>query len=524
MIKKSKKFLNSIWFRLKKALKKELYQLFSNFYIRLIFIPPSNRIIYCSIKTIKDLDDFKLKEYNLAKDKGHLANKIIKNLNINNLNIIHKLSWLIAYSKYEHFTITKFIKILESKNFSAQFLREITIFIPTPFAHYGDYERYEKLLLWGKNTLDKKLKRKKGLYNESSYFTAIGHMWLLVYLLKAIETKIIDLNQVSIELAVNKKSIRNYEYFKLLFEKCKATKIKLNYYQSSYLELEPDMELWPTSFSKSYLFSRHIVGITNKYWESQNKSPLIFPNKMQLEIGEKILKRNYNNLPKNFVGIHLRIRKDNFSLRNTSKEIAEFAIKKVLSLGFECILIGTKISLNDYLRNSIYDFKDQDNLYDTTKLSLSKYERECLQLYIWSKSKFFIGSQSGGTMPPIGFGVPTIWLDVHPIVHYRSPSNNDHIIPKRIFYKKENKFLSLKEIFNEKHSCAQAEEHQYILKNGYEVFSCKEEQVSKSIKDMRDRITSNKKLYDHNLDNIGLSKKLKNLANEKFSYGGEYYF
>ena len=107
------------------------------------------------------------------------------------------------------------------------------------------------------------------------------------------------------------------------------------------------MELWPTSFSKSYSFARHIVGITNKYWESQNKAPFIFPNKIQQEIGEKILKKNYNKLPNNFVGIHLRIRNDDFSLRNTSKEIADFAIKKVLSLGFECILIGTKISLVD---------------------------------------------------------------------------------------------------------------------------------------------------------------------------------
>ena len=113
--------------------------------------------------------------------------------------------------------------------------------------------------------------------------------------------------------------------------------------------------------------------------------------------------------------------------------------------------------------------------------------------------------------------------DVHPIVHYRSPSNNDHILPKRIFYKKENKFLNLSEIFNEKHSCAQAEDHQYILKNGYEVLSCEKEQVSKSIEDMIDRITSNKKL-DDNLDNIGFTKKFKNLPHEKFSFGGKYYF
>ena len=78
-------------------------------------------------------------------------------------------------------------------------------------------------------------------------------MWLLVYLLKAIETNIIDLNKVDIELAINKKSIVNFEYFKLLFEKCKETKIKFKYYQSSYLELEPDMELWPTSFQNLFI-------------------------------------------------------------------------------------------------------------------------------------------------------------------------------------------------------------------------------------------------------------------------------
>ena len=41
---------------------------------------------------------------------------------------------------------------------------------------------------------------------------------------------------------------------------------------------------------------------------------------------------------------------------------------------------------------------------------------------------------------------------------------------------------------------------------------------------MSDRINSNKKHDDDNPDNSGLTKKNKNLAYEKFSYGGKYYF
>ena len=51
------------------------------------------------------------------------------------------------------------------------------------------------------------------------FFTSIGHMTLLVPLLKAIDLKIINKTYTNINFAITKTPISNLEYSKLLIEK-----------------------------------------------------------------------------------------------------------------------------------------------------------------------------------------------------------------------------------------------------------------------------------------------------------------
>ena len=74
---------------------------------------------------------------------------------------------------------------------------------------------------------------------------------------------------------------------------------------------------------------------------------------------------------------------------------------------------------------------------------LLELRNELMQLYIWSRASFFVGNLSGGTIPPSLFGTPIVWIDAHPTVHRRPASQQDTIIPKRIFDLKKQKFLSL---------------------------------------------------------------------------------
>ena len=60
----------------------------------------------------------------------------------------------------------------------------------------------------------------------------------------------------------------------------------------------------------------------------------------------------------------------------------------------------------------------------------------------------------------------------------------DHILRKRIFYVKENRFLNHQEIFEDRHIAAQSENPDFVKSKGYEVMSCDLDKLNKSISDM----------------------------------------
>ena len=87
-------------------------------------------------------------------------------------------------------TFMVLVKNLDQENLNLQELKDLFFFLPSPFAMYGDYERFEKIHKYLKKRIDILLNRKAGIHKESAYLTAIGHMCHFVYLLKAIEYRI----------------------------------------------------------------------------------------------------------------------------------------------------------------------------------------------------------------------------------------------------------------------------------------------------------------------------------------------
>ena len=176
----------------------------------------------------------------------------------------------------------------------------------------------------------------------------------------------------------------------------------------------------------------------------------------------------------------------------------------------------------------IYNLDSSSNIFDTTGLKLTTYERECMQIFVWSRARFFIGSLSGGTFPPTTFGTPIIWLDIHPQTHIRMPSKYDHIIPKRIFFEKENRFLDFKELFEERHISSQSENAEYVKQKGYKILGCDKNKIKKSIENMiletgvernLDSINDSERLLYSN----ALKKMLNNGQYTKFEFGGRYF-
>ena len=170
-------------------------------------------------------------------------------------------------------------------------------------------------------------------------------------------------------------------------------------------------------------------------------------------------------------------------LRNPSTHIFQKAIDYINKKGGTAILVGSK-------SNQIYN--SLNCVIDTTKLTLSQYERECLGIYLWSKSKFFVGSLSGGTFPPTTFGVPTIWLDMYPTSCLRPPNKEDICLPKKVFYEHENRYLSFNEANSERHYYSQSENETIAKENGYRIESVSYELVEEVIEYMISKTIFNK--------------------------------
>ena len=97
-------------------------------------------------------------------------------MNIKEKNIIRKLSFLISYSRYKHCSLDLLINKLDQLNLNLQELK-ICFFFPSPFAIYGDYERFEKIHNYLKNRIDTFLNRKAefiGISLSDSYRTYVS--------------------------------------------------------------------------------------------------------------------------------------------------------------------------------------------------------------------------------------------------------------------------------------------------------------------------------------------------------------
>lgn len=508
---------------------RKLKLIFSNLIIRIPFLEYSQKIKFISLDTLKRLDDSDVKKFGMANDKGDLARKLIRDKRINDNFMLSKLSFLISYDRYKNFTIFDLKDFLKEREPSIEDLKSFQNIFVSPFAEYGDFERAEEILLWTRKELDKKMNRKIGIYNESSFFTSIGHMTLLVNLLKAVDLKIIDKENTDLNFVITSTPVSNLEYSKLLLDKCYERGLIINEKPDcTFLDLEPNLELWPTSCTNNYSLRAQIEGLVEGCWEIENGKKFMLPTKKHLEIASKLFLENYGEIPQNFVGMHFRVANDKKTLRNTERSTVIYVIDYLRKKGLKSILVGTKSSKKFHFKESIYNLEDSTNLIDTTKLNLSRYERECIQLFVWSRSRFFVGSLSGGTMPPRVFGVPTIYVDMHPQTHLRMSTRFDHTIPKRIFFMEENRFLSHEELFEEKHIAAQSENIEFVKSKGYKVFSCDLNKLNQSLSDMitytNGSIKSQEwKLSDQKSYINSLQKILEKGEFLKFEYGSKTY-
>lgn len=421
------------------------------------------------IKRIKNhqllmLDNCQFQRYKLSNDFEDFVSKIyfiVKNDKLE-IYILEKFFFLLNFSNRRNFYL-RFVKdYITNVYLDFNNLPNLFPFMVTPFILVGDYKMADKIIFILRKKKDKFYGRYLKLYGERTYLTAIGHLCLFAYYLKARDINFLGYDESS--FLYDKEKISNNLFFELILSKAKKLNVTIRSTNKSYDYLsneDHEMELWPCKEQKKYLFAREMQGIVEEKWREIMGRDNFFevPENVILKAKEIINNKNFNS-EKWFVGIHLRTSNDDRKLRNANLENIFQICNQIENEGGAIIFTGT---------NNFMNFNNKKNIIFINELNITKKENEILQLYVWFKAAFFIGNQSGGTHPPSLFGTPTIWVDVHPTVQARPPSKLDVVIPKRVFNLKNKKYLTFNEANSYEHYRCQTESEFLANFSGYDI-------------------------------------------------------
>lgn len=109
-----------------------------------------------------------------------------------------------------------------------------------------------------------------------------------------------------------------------------------------------------------------------------------------------------------------------------------------------------------------------------------------LDIYLLAKCRFFIGSNSGITVVPMIFRRPIAWTNCIPLDFFWSWSQYDLVIPKRLKLRKEDHFLTFREILHSEIGRF-LETHQYG-ESGIEIVENTPEEIKDLVTEMDERL------------------------------------
>ena len=334
--------------------------------------------------------------------------------------------------------------------------------------HYsGNFGVAEEIEISTKSQIDCLLNREAGLLNETAHFSAIGHIALLEYLTKAIRLRIISADRVSIIFGCY--PVANAPYAQLWMGKLKELGVSVS---EDPPELsEPNLELWPTY--DGYAVGRLRYGFVEQEWDRVSGKPSLELPSDARETAVKALLGTSFDPARWFVGLHLRSgQQPDRELRNSKMSSYREAIESINEAGGQVVLVGD------------FHGSPKGDAIDLRRQNFSIKEKQSLHLFVWALSRFFIGNLSGGTFPPRTFGTQTLWVDVHPVAHFRPPHPKDMFVPKLVFSKSTMRILSLAEMYSSEHSSSQTESPKFAWGNGYKIRDSEGGEIRDAVNDM----------------------------------------
>ena len=174
----------------------------------------------------------------------------------------------------------------------------------------------------------------------------------------------------------------------------------------------------------------------NSLWEKRGYSPLLQVSDEIESRGRKVLRRWGLDEDTWFVGLHVRDGQHSRRRQLPNADISTYlpAIRRIIELGGAVIRMGNP---------NMPALPQMQGLVDYAH---SVERVDWMDVFLWGKSKFFIGTNSGGSDVPQVFGVPVIKSNFSHIGQsFYSPQS--FMVPKLFRNKFSGQLLTLSEIF-----------------------------------------------------------------------------
>lgn len=174
----------------------------------------------------------------------------------------------------------------------------------------------------------------------------------------------------------------------------------------------------------------------NFLWEKQGNFPLLQVSGDIEARGRKVLRRWGLDENTWFVGLHVREGQHSPRRRLPNADIFTYlpAIRRIIDLGGAVIRMGSP------------DMTELPKMQGLVDYAHSVERVDWMDVFLWGKSKFFIGTNSGGSDVPQVFGVPVIKSNFSHIGQsFYTP--NSFMVPKLFRNKRSGQLLTMSEIF-----------------------------------------------------------------------------
>lgn len=322
--------------------------------------------------------------------------------------------------------------------------------------------------------LDRMLLRPNRLWGETTLFYAVGHLTLLHYTLLAVQHGFV--NPQDLVLIRGKYAVANLPYADWLMRLASKLNVEVRPVEEHAMPEEPCLDLWPTGSGYSIAW-HHQAAVLYEAHISDKTSRADMELEYDTDLGVDILSRLGWDSAAPTVGFHIQ---NNLSLerslRNSEPRKYFDSMARLISEGYNVVLLG--------------ELKREDKFGLPKGVLVAteepeKFLRDRINLAVWQRCQFFVGNNSGGTLPPSAFKTPTLYIDLYPITSFRPPGPRDCFQFKLPFSFELARFLSLSEIFSNEHRWAQVEDPRLLARAGYSVREVSSEEIDSAVREMQ---------------------------------------